>query len=934
MSAGTALGLLGLIDGVTATAVLARRHNLGSVDAFDDHSGRRYDGPIARRAVMFASAGESMPVVRDVLLRDGSTLRLQAPTPADFEDVRGFFDGLSAESRFMRFHGYARTDVAARAAVEAGGPDRCSLMARHDGQVVAVAGFDGLREMRAAEVAFAVADDFRRRGAATRMLEQLAEIAAERGITRFYAEVLFTNRAMLGVFEGAGFAVRRQVSFGELTLSLDLTATEVVRERIDERDHFAAVASLRPLLAPSAIAVVGAASTRGNIGRVVLLNIMGGGFQGVVTPVNRAGGTVGSRAAARSLAELEVAPDLVIIAAAGEEVVEFAAEAAASGARALLVLPADLEDDGVASVERDQRLLEIVRDSGLRMVGPGAVGVINTAPDVSLNATFSAASVRAGALAIGAQAVAPGLGLLGHAEARQVGVSTLVSVGGRADVSTNDLLEWCEADDRTAVVMLYVESFGNPERFARVAQRVSRRKPILVVKGRRSAERARGQARSDTVAALRGDAVIDAVLRQAGVLRFHSAEELFHVAQLLESQPLPGGRRIGIVSNSASVATIAADACAIGGLDPRDARGAPYPVLLRLGAGAREYAASVQGLLTGAGIDAVMACYVDRPEGDPEGVLEAIATVSASQPKPVVASVVRSDGRLPPSNGASVPNYAFPDTCVAVLARAVERREWLSRPLGVRPDYPDLDKDAAHSLISSVLDREPEGGWLSLHDSAALLGTYAIPVAVSHRCRNIEHTLAVANEIGGPVALKADFVPPAHASEIDAVLLGLEGEPALRAGWRELERRVQIAGREWAGAIVQPLVPPGADVLVGSFRDPDLGTVIVIGLGGRQAGLSESIVSRRPPTTDIEADELIDACPGVATELDGFRGAPALDRAALRELILRFALLLDEVPEVAEADLNTIRCTTDSSLVLDTRVRIAPRQPSRRVKTW
>lgn len=884
---------------------------------------------------MFASAGESMPVVRDVLLRDGSTLRLQAPTPADFDDVRDFFDGLSADSRFMRFHGYARTDVAARAAVEAAGPDRCSLIARHDGRLVAVAGFDGLREMGAAEVAFAVADDFQRRGAATRMLEQLAEIAAERGIRRFDAEVLFANRAMLGVFEGAGFVVRRRLSFGELTLSLDLTAMEVVRERIDERDHFAAVASLRPLLAPSSIAVMGAPSTPGNIGRAVLLNIIGGGFEGLVMPVNRAGGIVGSRAAARSLAELDVVPDLVIIAAAGEEVLEFAAEAAASGARALLVLPAGLEDDGVASVERDQRLLEIVRDSGMRMVGPGAVGLINTAPEVSLNATFSAASVRAGALAIGSQAVAPGLGLLSHAEIRQIGVSTLVSFGGRADVSTNDLLEWCEADDRTAVVMLYVESFGNPERFSRVAQRVSRRKPILVVKGRRTAERARSHARSDTVAALPGDAVIDAVLHQAGVLRFQSAEELFHVAQLFENQPLPGGRRVGIVSNSASVATLAADACAMRGLELRDARGAPYPVLLRLGAGAREYAATVQELLGNAGIDALMICYVNRPEGDPAGVLEAISAVSARRPKPVVASVVRSDGRLPVSNGASVPNYAFPDTCSAVLGRAVERREWLSRPLGVRPDYPDLDAEAARSLVSLVLDREPEGGWLPLHDAEALLATHGVPVAVSHRCRDVEHALALANEMGGgPVALKAYLLTPAHASEIDAVLLGLEGEPALRAGWRELERRVRIAEREWAGVIVQRQVPPGANVLVGSFRDPDLGTVIVVGLGGRRAGLSESIVCRRPPSTDIEADELIDACRGVATELEGFRGAPVLDRAALREAILRFTLLLDEVPEVVEADLNPIRCTTDTSVVLDTRVRIAPRRPSTRVKTW
>ena len=880
------------------------------------------------------SAGERDRLVRDVLLHDGSTLRLQAPTPDDFDGIKEFFDGLSGETRLMPFHGYARTDFAARAAAEHGGVDRVSLIARHDGRVVAVGGFDALREPGAAEVTFAVADDFQRRGAATRMLEQLAEIAAERGIRRFDAEVSFDNRAMLGVFESAGFAVRRQVWFGELTVSLDIAPTDAVRERIDERDHFAAVASLRSLLAPSSIAVAGAADAPGNVGRAVLATIVAGGFEGLVWPVDRAGGVVCSRPAARSFAELQFVPELVIISAAGDQVLEFAAEAAAKGAKVLLVLPASLDDGGVTTVAQEERLLEIVRDSGLRVVGPSTVGVVNTAPDVRLNAMFSGARVRAGALAIGAQAVAPGLGLLAHAEARQIGVSVLVSVGGRADVSTNDLLEWCEADQRTAVVMLYVESFGNPERFARVAQRVARRKPILMIKGRRSAEQARSQARSNTMAALRGDAVIDAVLQQAGVLRFHSSEELFHVAQLFENQPLPNGSRIGIVSNSASVATLAADACATRGLEARNARGAPYPAVLALGAGGSEYAAHVRHLLASASVDAVMGCYVDHPGGDPEGVLDAIAVASSAQHKPVVACVVRSDGRLPSTSGAGVPNYAFPESCVAALARAAERRQWLSRPLGVRPEYPDLDRSAARALISSVLDREPAGGWLSPSDADALLATHGIRVAASYRCRELERVLAVTSEIGGPVALKADFPGPAHASEIDAVLLGLEGESALRSGWRELERRVQAAGREWSGAIVQPLVATGGDLLVGAFRDPDLGAVIAFGLGGRHAGLSGEIVCRRPPATDVEADDLIEASRGVGTVLDGFRGGPQLDRESLRELILRFALMLHEVPEVVEADLNPVRCTLDSSLVLDVRVRVERSPPGERVKTW
>jgi acetate---CoA ligase (ADP-forming) len=882
---------------------------------------------------MLTAADGSGPLVRDVLLRDGSTLRLQAPTPADYDDIKAFFDGLSLESRYMRFHGYGRADVAARAAAEAGGVDRFSLIARHDGPVVAVAGFDGLREPRAAEVAFAVADDFQRRGTGTRMLEQLAEIAAERGITRFDAEVLAANRAMLGVFEGAGFDVRRKGSFGELTVSLDIAPTEAVRERIEERDHFAAVASLRAILAPSSVAVMGAAATPGNLGRAVLANIVAGGFQGVVTPVNRAGGVVRSMRAARSLAELEVVPELVIIAAAGEELLEFAAEAASTGARALLLLPGSAEDDVKASPEQEERLLEIVRGAGLRMVGPSSLGVVNTAADVSLNATFSGAGVRPGGLAIGSHAVALGLGLLGHAEARQLGVSILVALGTLADVSTNDLLEWCEEDERTAVVMLYVETFGDPERFTRIARGVSRRKPILVVKGRRSAERADSEARSQTAAALRGDQVVDALLRQAGVLRFRSGEELFDAAQLFESQPLPRGREIGIVSNSAGVATLAVDACATRGLKVSEATDAQNPLVLGVGAGPDEYTVRIGELLGDAGIDALMVYYVDHHDGDPEAVLDAISAVSEGQPKPIVASVVRSDGRLPARSG-SVPNFLFPESCAAVLERAAERRGWLSRPLGERPHYPDLDRTAARALISTFLDHEPAGGWLSLADAEALLATHGIPVAASHRCRGLERAVAAAREIDGPVALKADFAAPAHASEIDAILLRLENESAVRSGWRELERRVQTVGREWTGAIVQPFVASGADVLVGAFSDPDLGPVIGIGLGGRRAGFGETAAFRLPPSTDVEADELIDSSEGVATELEGFPGAAPLNREALRELILRFALLLAELPEIVEADLNTVRCTTNACVVLDMRLRIEPPRPVERIKTW
>jgi acyl-CoA synthetase (NDP forming)/RimJ/RimL family protein N-acetyltransferase len=871
-------------------------------------------------------------LARDVLLRDGSTLRLQAPAPPDFGDIKAFYDGLSPESRYFRFHGYGRTDGAARAEAEASGVDRLALIGRHDGRVVAVASYDGLREPGAAEVSFAVADDRQRHGIGTRMLEQLAAIGAERGIRRFDAEVMRENQPMIGVFEHAGFAVRRRTSFGELIVSLDITPTEAVRERIDERDHLSAVRSLRPVLAPESVAVAGAAAVPGNVGRAVLASIMAGGFQGVVTPVNHAGGVVCSMRAARSLGELEAAPELVIIAAAGDELLEFAADAAANGARALLVVPAGAEEDGAGSAGREERLLEIVRGAGLRMVGPNSWGVLNTDEQVSLNTTFTGASARAGGLAIGSQS--GGLGLLGHAAARQLGVSMFVSVGDRADVSTNDLLEWCEQDERTAAVLLYVETFGNPGHFTRIARRVSREKPILALKGRRVGGLARGEPQSDTAAALRGDAVAGALLHQAGVLRFRGGEELFDAAVFFESQPLPSGREVGIVSNSPRLATLGANACAAWGLQVGQPGQGSNPLVLGISAGPGEYAASIRQLLGDAGIDALTVYYSEVLGGDPEAVLEAICAVSAGQPKPVVASVMRSDGRLSARTGPGVPNYLFPESCAAVLARAAERREWLSRPLGQPPQYPDLDETAARALIDSLLEREPAGGWLSSGEAEALLATHGIPVAAYIRCHELERAVAVAGESGGPVALKADLAAPAHASDIGAVLLGLEGGPAVRSGWRELQRRVAAAGRDWTGAIVQPFVPAGSDMLVGTVNDPDLGSVIAVGLGGLQARLTESAAFRLPPATDAEADELIDSAKGVAAELNGLRGSAPLDREALRELILRYTLLVQAVPEVVEADLNPVRCMTSGCLVLDTRLRIEHRRPTERVKTW
>jgi acetate---CoA ligase (ADP-forming) len=889
------------------------------------------------------TADTAEPLVRDVLLLDGSTMRLRPPRPDDLEDVQAFYDGLSSESRYQRFHGYLRTDRAARELLRAAGVDRLTLIGHQGGRIVATAQYDGLREPGVAEVAFAVAEEFRNRGAATRLLEQLADVAGERGIHRFDAYVMPGNRPMLTVFEHAGFGVRSRGVEGEITVSMDIRPSTAVQERIDKRDHIGAVASLRPILAPGSVAVAGdmddrvgdaqgrpdgaqgrpdgaqgrpdgadARGGRADLAAVVLASIREGGYHGRIVGIDEG-------------------PDLAIIAVAAERFAEVAQRAAEGGARGLLVLTSGERADPA----RREGLLEVVRDRGLRLVGPNSLGVMNTAAEVSLDATIAGARAAPGRLAICSQSGTVGIGLLGHAAARDLGISSFVSLGDRLDVSTNDVLEFWEEDLQTAAAMLYVETFGNPQHFARIAQRVSRRKPILVVKGRRAAEAARAEAGSHTAAALRGEEVVDALFCQAGMLRFRSGEELFSAAEFFASQPLPSGRRVAILSNSFGVATLAGDACETRGLVVNRPDTASTATVLNDSSPPDRYAAQVSTMLLDEGVDAVMVYYVERYGGDPQAVLQAVSRAAAGSTKPVVASIIGNDGRLP-AGPRSVPNFLFPETCATVLARGVERREWLSRPLGEPSRFEDVDEGGAQALIAAALDSRERPGdmWLSLPEVEVLLATHGIRVAPARGCADVEAALAAAREIGGPVALKAALEPPAYAADLDAVLLGLEGEPAVRGGWEQLARRVESSGRPWTGALVQPFAGPGADVLVGAVTDPDFGPVMAVGPGGRDAALGATVAFRLLPTTDVEADELVDASSGVAARLAGFRGAEPLDREALRELVLRFAALLGHCPEIVEADLNPVRLMARGYVVLDARIRVERRRAPDRVKTW
>src|ERR687886_479123 len=611
------------------------------------------------------------PLVRDVILRDGSVLRLRSPGPEDEAAIKAFFDGLSLESRYTRFHGAGRTDTVSRDYAAADGDARVALLAHLGDRVVAVAGYDRLNEPGVAEVAFAVADDMQGRGLATRMLEQLAEVAAERGVRRFDAEVLSENRAMLHVFASAGFDVRRESAFGEAHLELDIRPTERFAERVAERTHRAAVASLRPLLAPESVAVVGASARQGSLGAELLRRIVAGGFAGVASAVSRGGGVVASMRAAPSIGDLPEAPELAIVVVPAAEVLDAVVEAADAGARGVLVVSAGFSDtDGPDGRAREEALLEAVRARGARLVGPNSLGFLNTDPAVALHALLGDAEARPGGLALSSQSGALGLALLGHAAARRLGVAAFVS----------------------------------------------RMKPILAVKGNRG--RLAVETESHTAGALGDEAAVDALLRQAGVLRVESTEALFDAAELLERQPLPRKRSVGIVTNSGGLGRIASDACTTRRLDlaipsaatvERLAERLPHadriknPVDLGVRAPLPDYLAAVEALLADEGIDAVIVVHagrsgLERPEG-----LEALEAATNGAEKPVLACVVGPDGRLPARERWTIPNYRFPEAAVRALALAADRRDWLSRPLGQRRHFDDVDVGRAQAIAAKAL---------------------------------------------------------------------------------------------------------------------------------------------------------------------------------------------------------------------------------------
>jgi acetate---CoA ligase (ADP-forming) len=876
-------------------------------------------------------AGVVVPEHADVVLRDGSTMRLRPPRRDDLDGLLAFFRGLSDESLYKRFHGHLSVEPRmVEPMLDPDWAERGSLIGVKGDHVAAAANYVRLRDARTAEVAFAVADDLQGRGIGTRLLEQLAGAAGGVGIEEFVAEVMLDNSPMLRVFADAGFETSRETVLGTAEVRLALAPTETLRSRVDERDHVGVVSSLRPFFSPQTVAVVGASPREGSIGGELFRNILRADFLGACFPVNRSATAVAGVRAYPSVGAIGEPVDLAVVCLPGPAVLEAAAEALASGVRALCVISAGFAEVGPEGAARQDELVALVRSHGARLLGPNCLGIAAAAPQ--LNATFGPRALPPGNVGFSSQSGALGLAVIERAADRRLGLSAFVSVGNKADISSNDLLEYWEDDPETDVVLLYLESFGNPRKFARVARRVARTKPIVAMKAGRTSAGARA-ASSHTAALAGSEAAVDALFHQAGVLRVDTLEELLDVTGLLAGQPLPRGRSVAVLTNAGGLGILCADACEAAGLAlphlsdatvealravlPGEAS-VSNPVDMLGSAVGTTYERALPLLVQDPAVDAVIVLFVPPVVAGAGEVAESVArAVGAGVEKPVLVSIISDGGTPEPLLTAPVASFAYPESAARALGRAAARAEWLRRPQGRVPELDGIDVKRALSIAREAGDR-----WLSAAEVRALLESYGVPVVPERAAASLEEAVVAANELGYPVVLKT-AVAGVHKTEVGGVALDLRDEAAVR----------EAAERIGAPLLVQPLVRGGVELLVGAVEDPVFGPLVALGPGGTLAELIGAASFRLAPLTDADADELVQTGK-VARLLSGFRGAPPADTAAVTELLLRIGRLVDEVPELAELDLNPVIAGPDGCVAVDARIRVAPQSAVRPAKTW
>jgi acyl-CoA synthetase (NDP forming)/RimJ/RimL family protein N-acetyltransferase len=852
----------------------------------------------------------------DVVLRDGGTAHLRPILPTDAGLLRRFHDRLSDETIYNRFFSLYRDlsdrDVERFTVVDH--HDRAALIATVGEEMIGVARYERTGPDEA-EVAFNIEDAHQGRGLGSVFLEHMAAAARERGISRFVADVLPANRKMLRVFSDAGYLVEQGFDDGVVRLSFDLEPTEDSLAVTYAREHRAEASSVQLLLRPGSVAVVGAGRSERSLGQVVLQHLVDAGFTGPVHVVNRRADEVAGLPSYRSVKDVPGAVGLAVVAVPADEVEQVVADCAAKGVRGLLVISTGFAETGAEGADRQRRLVGLARGSGMRVLGPGSLGVINTDPGISLNASLSPLVPARGGLGFFSQSGALGVALLDNVVRRGLGLSTFVSAGNRVDVSGNDLMQFWEEDDGTDAVMLYLESLGNPRKFSRVARRLARQKPVVVVKsGRFRGDPPAGHLVRESRAPA---AAVDALFRRAGVIRADSIHQMFDVAALVATQPLPAGPRVAVLGNSDALARLAVDACEEAGLRVAGTQA------LGPDADAAEYAAALAAVFADPAVDSVVALFIPPLRTRDTEVAAVLAAASRRASKTVVSTFLGMPGvpdvlRAPGGGRGSVPSYSTPEDAVRALAAVTAYATWRATPAGHTVSPSGLDVRAARALVAELLTGHDEVA-LSHHDLQRLLRCYGIDLWDVLPAPTADQAVEAAGRLGYPVALKATAPHLRHHRELGGVRLDVDDAEEMRGAYEAMAARL---GDQAGGYVVQAMAPTGVATRLATVEDPLFGPVVSFGLGGVATDLLGDRSYGVPPLTDADLEALVRGV-RAAPLLLGHAGSTPVDVADLEDLLARLARLADDVPEVAELELNPVVASPAGAAVLAATGRLA-----------
>jgi acetyl coenzyme A synthetase (ADP forming)-like protein len=885
----------------------------------------------------------NVPRDGDVVLRDGSTVHIRVMRASDEAGLCALLTSLSEESRWLRFYCVQNSaGLAIEAHREANLDHAFGLVAcsGDEERVVGHAFYAAIDEQQA-EVAFTIANDFQERGLGTILLCQLAEVAAANGIKVFEANVVAANHAMLHVFRASGFPIEVSANAGQIQVVFPTSFTDEARKQFERRESIASVNALKLFFEPRAVAVIGASRQRGTIGGEVFHNLLSYGFKGPVYPVNPAASEIENVAAYAAVEEIPGPVDLAVIVVPAPKVIEVAAACARKNVKALVAISAGFSETGKEGKSRQAELMSVCRGAGMRLIGPNCMGIVNTNPAVLLNGTFAPGVPPRGRVGFSSQSGALGLAIMEFANSLGLGISTFVSVGNKADISGNDLLRYWEADDNTDVILLYLESFGNPRKFSEIARRVGRKKPMAVVKSGRSAAGARATSSHTGALITASDVTVDALFRQAGVVRTDTLAELFDVASLLANQPLPKGNRVGIITNAGGPAILCADACEARDLEvpvlsessqsrlraflPAGAS-AGNPVDMIASAPADHYRKAIEIVGNDVNVDSLIVIFtpslVTRADDVAKAIVEVVPYIDQS--KPLLSVFLSAQPTPVESRAMRVPSYSFPETAAIALARATRYQQWRERRETYAARFEDIRRDEAAAIVAAALLRGD--GWLTPDEVARLLSCYGSPLIEQRIVTTAEEAGVAAEQIGGEVALKAIAPDLLHKTEAGAVRLHLTGADSVRAAAREMNEVLSSRGHEPSGFMVQRMAQRGVEMLVGVVHDPQFGPVVACAAGGVQVELLRDVSVRITPLSKEDASDMIRELKTYPL-LTGFRGSAATDVSALEEGLLRVSAMVEDIPQIAELDCNPFVVHETGATILDARIRVATVAP-------